>query len=193
VNLKTKIGFHPSPAKHKSFTTTPYRKIKVDTSIRHVLPLPGEQRVITYAWDGSFRVWHLERSTQVGEEWEDKDESVKAMALSLDGKMVASGEFGWCSEIMEHRHGQGHQRMDGAYGVRCICWSLDGERVVSGSSDGPFRVRDIKSDTTLIRPIKAGEWMNTVCYSPDDKTIATSGEMLKIDFGMPTRANCSKH
>jgi WD40 repeat protein len=117
-------------------------------SIRHVLPLPGEQRVITYAWDGSFRVWHLERSTQVGEEWEDKDESVKAMALSLDGKMVASGEFGWCSEIMEHRHGQGHQRMDGAYGVRCICWSLDGERVVSGSSDGPFRVRDIKSDTT---------------------------------------------
>jgi hypothetical protein len=102
MNLETKIGFHPSPAKHKSFTTTPYRKIKVGTSIIHILPLPSEQRVITYAWDDSFRVWHLERSTQVGEEWEDKDESVKAMALSLDGKMVASSEFGWCSEIMEH-------------------------------------------------------------------------------------------
>ncbi|KAG1853188.1 WD40-repeat-containing domain protein [Suillus subalutaceus] len=172
----------PAPPNQKNLTTTPYQKIKIDTSIRRILPLPGgEQRMITYAWDGSFRVWDLERSMHVGEEWKDKYESVKAMALSPDGKTMASGSSDGTVRLWNINTGKVIKEWTGYMEkVRSVCWSSDGGRVVSGSSDGTFRVQDVESGTTMIGPIKAGEWMNAVCYSPDAMKIATSGDTLKI-------------
>ncbi|KAG2335376.1 hypothetical protein BDR05DRAFT_1035744 [Suillus weaverae] len=76
MNPETIIG-HPASAKHKDSATIPYRKSKVRNGIEYILHLHGGQRIITWSWDGSFRVWDLERGTQVGEEWEDKDEGVE--------------------------------------------------------------------------------------------------------------------
>ncbi|KAG1893932.1 uncharacterized protein F5891DRAFT_1064139 [Suillus fuscotomentosus] len=70
---ETKTVGHPAPAKHKNSATTPYRKITVDTSIEHILHLPGGQRVVTYSLDGSFQIWDLNGGTQVGEEWKNKE------------------------------------------------------------------------------------------------------------------------
>jgi WD40 repeat protein len=93
VNPKTKIVGHPAAPKHKSSPTKPYQKIEADDSTKHILHLPGGQRIITYSWDGSFRIWDLERDVQVGEEWEDKDFGVETIALSPDGKTIANGSL----------------------------------------------------------------------------------------------------
>ncbi|KAG2737317.1 hypothetical protein P692DRAFT_20762033, partial [Suillus brevipes Sb2] len=68
----------------------PYQKIKTNIYVRHILHLPDGKQIIIYSRDGSFRVWDLEMDTQVGEEWEDKDQEVKTIVLSPDGKKIAS-------------------------------------------------------------------------------------------------------
>ncbi|KAG2361173.1 hypothetical protein BDR07DRAFT_1334837, partial [Suillus spraguei] len=131
--------------------------------------------------DGSFRVWDLEKGTQVGEEWEVKDNEVEAMALSPDSKTVATGGWDGAVKLWDTNKGRviktltGHTRE-----AKSVCWSSNGRRVVSGSWDGTFRVWDIESGETILGPIEGGGYIWAVCYSPDGKTIATAGDWLKI-------------
>ncbi|KAG2343919.1 WD40 repeat-like protein [Suillus weaverae] len=195
---------HPASAKHENLATRPYRKIKVKNIISRILLVPGRQRIIIYSWEGSFRVWDLEKDTQV-EEWEDKDFGVQVAALSPGGKTLArGGNSDGAVKLWNVDTGKVIKTLTGhAKEVEFVCWSPDGERAVSGcnetlegSEDGVFRVWDVGSGETIIGPIKAGEYVFAVCYSPDGKMIAmsrntaglkiwnaNSGELLKTFEG----------
>jgi WD40 repeat protein len=174
---------NPASAKDEKVATMHHRKIKANNGIKDILHLPGlgGQRIITYSQDGSFRVWDLETGKQVGEKWEDEDYGVETIALSPDGKKVASGSFNGAVKLWNINTGKviktwtGHTKE-----VRAVSWSPDGGRVVSGSYDGTFRVWNVESGKTILGPIEAGEDVRAVCYSPDAKMIATSGSMIKI-------------
>jgi WD40 repeat protein len=153
----------------------------VNKSICHILHLPDEKRIISYSWDG-FRIWDLESGAQVGEVWEDKDFGVTIIALSPDGKKVASGSRDGTVKLWNIDTGKviktwtGHTKR-----VRCVSWSPGGGRVVSGSEDGTFRVWDVKGgETSVLGPINAGKKVWAVCYSPVAEMIATGGDDLKI-------------
>lgn len=177
----------PAPTKHENLATTPYQKIKINNS-RDILHLPGGQRTIIYSWNGSFRVWDMKTGTQVGEEWEDKCRDINVMALSPDGKTVATVESRcesrcscsavrlWNIDAGKIIKTLGWQAKE----VISVCWSPDGGRVVSGSRDATFRVEDVESGATIIGPIYAGRYLYTCCYSPDGKVIATGGDVIKI-------------
>ncbi|KAG2135838.1 WD40-repeat-containing domain protein [Suillus clintonianus] len=63
--------------------------------------------------------------------------------------------------------------------VWSVCWSSDGERVVSGSHDGTARVWDVKSGEPVqgLNPIRTGQGrVCVVSYSPNATKTATSGE-----------------
>ncbi|KIK44104.1 hypothetical protein CY34DRAFT_35311, partial [Suillus luteus UH-Slu-Lm8-n1] len=138
-------------------------------------------RIITYSQDGSFRVWDLKTGKQVGEKWEDEDYGVETIALSPDGKKVASGSFNGAVKLWNINTGKviktwtGHSKE-----VRAVSWSPDGGRVVSGSYDGTFRVWNVESGKTILGPIEVGEDVRAICYSPDAKMIATTGGMVRI-------------
>ncbi|KIK32933.1 hypothetical protein CY34DRAFT_813990 [Suillus luteus UH-Slu-Lm8-n1] len=182
-----------APTKHNSLATMPLRKIKVDNPARAILCLPDGKRIIVRSYDGSFRVRELETGTEIGEEWEDKDEGVWTMALSPDGKTVASGSRDGAVKLWNVDTGKVIKTWTGhTDDVTSVSWSPDGGRVVSGSRDGTFGVWDVESEKTILGPIKAGENVWAVCYSPDAKMIATglgwgglkiwdanSGELLK--------------
>ncbi|KAG2078495.1 WD40 repeat-like protein [Suillus decipiens] len=164
--------------------TEPCRKIQVKDGIRDILRLPSEQRIISYSWDGSFRVWDLERGIQVGEEWKDRDRKVSGMAISPDGKKVATGGS-WDGAVKLWNIDTGKVTKTlmtwHTAEVKSVCWSPDGGRVVSGSFDRTFRVWDVESGETIIGPINTGQHVHAVCYSPDARMIATGGNYgLKI-------------
>jgi WD40 repeat protein len=162
----------------------PYRKIKINDSIDQILYLPDGQQIITYSWDGAFRVWDLETGKQVGEKWEDKDRGAATIAISPGGKKIASGSKDGAVKLWNIDTGKVFKTWTGhTKKVRCVSWSPDGGRVVSGSIDGTIRVWDVQSGKTILGPIKATDdflGVLAACYSPDAKMIATGGTRLKI-------------
>jgi WD40 repeat protein len=204
MNPESKIMQHPASAKHDKLATTPRRKIIVNN--KHILPLRGGQRIIICSWYYSIRVWDLETSTQVGEEWEDKDYGVQTIVLSPDSKKVASGSRDGTVKLWNIDTGKviktwtGHTKK-----VMTVSWSPDGGRVVSGSLGGTFRVWDVESGKTILGPINTGKDVRAVCYSPDAKMIATvtdrdelkvwdainTGELLKTFKGRFSSLACA--
>jgi WD40 repeat protein len=146
--------------------------------VNGVVHLHGRHHIITCSTDSSLLLWDLESGTQIDEDWRDEEDNagVRSMALSSNGKTVASGHDDgkvrlWDIETKKViAKWAGHTNT-----VWSLCWSADGDQVLSGSWDGTARVWDVKSGKT-VRTIKTGHhWVNTVIYSPDGTKIATSG------------------
>ncbi|KIK38891.1 hypothetical protein CY34DRAFT_808920 [Suillus luteus UH-Slu-Lm8-n1] len=179
------------PTKQNSLATMPYQKIKMNIYVHRILHLLDGKRIIMYSTNGSFRVWDLETGTQVGEEWEDKEQpeelgAIIVLVLSPDGKKIASaGNRDGAVKLWNVDTGKVIKTLTGHTGrVGSVSWSPDGGRVVSGSADTTFRVWDVESGKTILGPINILDtweydseefvyhhWV--VCYSPDAKMIAT--------------------
>jgi len=145
----------------------------------NVALVPGGRKIMTCSFDGSIRIWDIESGTQIGDDWgEDKDRAEGyTITLSPNGKTVAIGNIGgtvtlWDVETRKFiAKWTGHTNF-----VASLCWSQDGERLVSGSWDGTVRVRDVKSGKTVLGVIKTGhKYVYVAIYSPDTTKIATGG------------------
>ncbi|KAG2034644.1 WD40-repeat-containing domain protein [Suillus americanus] len=145
--------------------------------------LPDGGRIITGSSDGSLRLWDIQSGAQIGEEWRDENSGVWSMALSPNGKTIASGsgrgEYSVRLWDVETRKviskWTGHINV-----VRTLCWSTDGERVASGSWDGTARVWDVRSGKTILK-IKTGHgWVCAVRYSTDSSKLATGGDNVAV-------------
>jgi len=172
----------PAAKMKKTPKLTPRKTMRGHTKIvSGVAHLPGGQHIITCSGDGSLRLWDLESSAQIGDEWRDEgDEAgIVTMALSPNGKTLASGSYAGIVKLwdIETRKviakWEVHTEM-----VESVCWSPDGERVASGFSDGTVWVWDVKSGEPVkgLNPIKTRfEYVFAVSYSPEATMIATGG------------------
>ncbi|KAG2346304.1 WD40 repeat-like protein [Suillus weaverae] len=169
--------------KQKTLAVTPHKTMRGHTSyVSGVAHLPGEQRIITCSFDGSLRLWDLESGAQIGGKWQDEEDeaAVRTMALSPNGKTLASGSQDGTVRLWDVETGKvvvkwkGHTEF-----VESVCWSPNGERVVSGSCpDGTARVWDVESEEPVegLNPIKTGHiHVYAVSYSPEATMIATGG------------------
>jgi WD40 repeat protein len=100
------------------------------------------------------------------------------MALSPNSKTVATG--GWSKVILwdveTARMIATLTVQERSRNVEAVCWSPNGERVLSGGRDGTARVSDVESGETILGPIRTGH--RDVCaaaYSPDGSKFATGG------------------
>jgi WD40 repeat protein len=153
----------------------------------HALPvlgvahLPGGQRIITCSLDGSLRLWDLESSAQIGDEWQEEGDEmgVITMALSPNGKTLASGSHVGTVRVWDIETGKVIAKWEvHNEWVELVCWSPDGERVASGFSDGIVWVWDVKSGEPIkgLNPIKTRfQSLKAVSYSPEATMIATGG------------------
>jgi len=129
---------------------------------------------MTCSYDGSLRVWNSESGAQIGDDWRDGESAVIALALSPDGKKVASGSGDGAVRLWDMETSKVITKWTGHVGsVKSLCWNRDGERVVSGSFDGTARVWDVKSGEVILGPLHTGYDVDAVVYSPDNSMIAT--------------------
>jgi WD40 repeat protein len=141
--------------------------------------LPGGRRIITCSWVGSLRLWDLESSAQIGEDWRDngaKESAAYSIALSPNGKTIVSGSKDGKVRLWDVETGKAIQKWTGHTDfVLSVCWSMDGNRIGSRSYDGTARVWGVKSGETILE-IKTGhKSVYAVIYLPDNKQIATGG------------------
>ncbi|KAG2046401.1 WD40 repeat-like protein [Suillus hirtellus] len=145
--------------------------------------LPDGQRMLTCSSDGSLRVWNLKSGKQIGDDWRDGDSEVRTIALSPDGmKVVSGGSVDGAVKLWDIDTGKviakwmGHTKA-----VWSVCWSRDGQRMVSGSYDGTARQWDVENGETILGPIETGhEHVEAVVYSPDISMFATGGGTFSV-------------
>jgi WD40 repeat protein len=155
----------------------PCRKFEAHTqALTGVIHLPGEHRMMTCSYDGSLRVWDLQNGKQIGNDWRDGESDINTIALSPDGKSVASGSHDGAVRLWDVETGKvlakwtGHENM-----VLSACWSRDGGLVASGSSDGTARVWDVESGKTVLVIETGLSTVGAIIYLPDTTMIATGG------------------
>jgi len=167
-----------SSSTSKTPANTPHHTMRGHTNeVRGVVHLPGEQCIITCSVDGSLRLWDLESGTQIGEDWRDGNDAVQSMALSPNGKTIASGGDNGKVRLWDVETRKvilkwtGHTEV-----VYALCWSADGKRVASGSWDGTARVWDVKRGKNVLTIRTEYHWVWAVIYSPDSSKLATGGD-----------------
>jgi hypothetical protein len=156
--------------------------------------------MITSSRDDSLRLWDLEHGKQIGEDWRDGNEGMWSMALSPNGKIVASRGGGTSNSVtlwdVETR--KVIAKWIGHTNVVCaLCWSADGGRLASGSWEGTAKVWDVQRGKRILT-IKTGhDWVHAVMYSPDSSKFATGGDKDKAvkiwDAKMGKRLKTLKH
>jgi WD40 repeat protein len=124
----------------------------------------------------------LQNGKQIGNDWRDGESDIDHIALSPDGKTVASGSEDGAVRLWDVETGKVLAKWT-AHGSRTTsaCWSRDGGLVASGSSDGTTRVWDVESGKTVLA-IETELSVDAVIYSPDTTMIATGGYSQKEDY-----------
>jgi WD40 repeat protein len=146
-----------------------------------VAHLLGGQRIITCSLDGSLRLWDLESSAQIGDEWREEGDEMQVitMALSPNGKNLASGSYDGTVRVWDIETGKVIVKWEvNTDWAELVCWSPDGERVASGFLDGMVWVWDVKTREPVegLNPIKTRfQEVYVVSYSPEATMIATGG------------------
>ncbi|KIK45765.1 hypothetical protein CY34DRAFT_801233, partial [Suillus luteus UH-Slu-Lm8-n1] len=108
--------------------------------VRGVVHLPGERQIITCSWDGSLRLWDLENGTQIGKKWRDGNDALWSMALSPNGKIIATGSGSGDLTLWDVETRKLIAKWTGhTWGVGALCWSADGE-LASGCWNGTARI-----------------------------------------------------
>jgi WD40 repeat protein len=105
---------------------------------------------------------------------------INAIAVSLDGKLIASGEDGGVVQI---RDSKSHERIGNASkhggAVSSICFSPDSRWLVSGSRDGTVRMWDCGTGQAVGSPLLGHtNWVNSVCT--DGQRIISGSNDLTI-------------
>jgi predicted NACHT family NTPase len=103
--------------------------------------------------------------------------SVRSVAFSIDGRLLATGDYHGVVRLWEAASGRELLTCKGhTYGVNSVVFSSDGKTLASGSDDQTVRLWDINSGECLNTLHGHSRWINSVAFSPDGKTLASGSD-----------------
>ena len=149
------------------------------------LPVESSNRGITISPDGKFfvfgsvddttlRIWHRETGRQIQELISG---SVRCVAFSPDGKLVASGSHDTRIRIWNVETGQQLQKLQGHTDwVNCIAFSPDSKFLASGSDDTTLRIWDVETGEQIQELTDETGPVHSVAFSPDGKLLASGSD-----------------
>jgi WD40 repeat protein len=162
----------------------PNRKFSKDHegAITTVVVSPEGQRMVTGSYDRMLCLWDLKTGVMLKKMKGNRHE-VRALAVSRDGRMIASG--GDKGEIIIW-HGETGEyliqvMMADSYTIFSLDFSPDGTVLASGSMDWMSKFWNTTTWEMEGNPIESSTWVSCVRYSPSGKLLAiASNTHLKI-------------
>ncbi|KAF8839941.1 WD40 repeat-like protein [Paxillus ammoniavirescens] len=152
----------------KPLTTIPGH----DDTIRNIVYLPGEKRIVTCSQDKTVRIWDVETGEQEGTSME-QESLVRCLAVTRDGtKILSGGEDGrirvW--DVTTHEPIERWGTHTGA--ILSIDLSPDDRLAASGHRYGQIVIREVKESGRIKHSVMAGGSVRSVCFSPDGEKLA---------------------
>ncbi|KIK79066.1 hypothetical protein PAXRUDRAFT_834285 [Paxillus rubicundulus Ve08.2h10] len=144
--------------------------------------IPGGERVVTYSYDKTVRIWNVEKGEQEGTSMEHEG-WVRGLAITRDGKRILSGEDQkvrvW--DVETHEQIEEFRASHTRY-ISCIALSPDDQFVASGGEDGMIVIWGMENGE-ITHSIHAGPGgVASLCFSPNDEKIACAVNNVDIDI-----------
>ncbi|KAG1760174.1 WD40-repeat-containing domain protein [Suillus occidentalis] len=139
---------------------------------------PDGQRMISGSLDKTARQWDLEVGKEIEEARSDWEGRVLAVAVSRNGRWVATGGDDKELKVCEVETGivktfKGHSQA-----ISCIDISADNAWLASGSFDFTTRIWNLDTGKLVAGPFKSIGPMGAVRFSPDSRKLA-----VKLNWG----------
>jgi WD40 repeat protein len=150
---------------------------------------PDGKQMVSASGDKTVRLWDLEAGKEIEEARVVREQEVRAVAVSRDGRWVITaggnpfrvgpGELKACEvDTGIVKTFDGHSRQ-----ITCIDISLDSKQLASGSSDGTARIWSLDTGEPVAGPFEHVGWIGAVRFSQDSKKLAVSsngGNSLEV-------------
>ena len=147
------------------------------------------QILISGSEDNTIRLWHVTSGKNIKTYTTHTDaleshggsplsfEGAKSLALSPEGKTLASGDGEKNIHLWDFETGNTRMTLTGHRApVYTLAYSHDGKLLASGSSDGNVRIWDTKTGELKIQLTGHTKWVTTLTFSHDGKTIFSASD-----------------
>lgn len=144
-----------------------------DPFIRIIDLLTGKEK---FSIQGELKTVAYNRGTGKGISKAVKPEQpIVSLAVSPDGKIIASGSPFECIRLWDSASGKLLQCLADMQGGISLCFSPDGKMLASGSMNGLVRFWDVATGKEIRKLEGYKGWVNMLAYSPDGKMLAMAG------------------
>jgi WD40 repeat protein len=103
------------------------------------------------------------------------EQAIVALALSPDGKLLASGSPFEHIRLWDVATGQLVRTLDDPQGGIALCFSPDSKRLATGNINGLVRIWDAGTGREVRNYPGFKAWVNALAFAPDGKTLAMAG------------------
>jgi WD40 repeat protein len=138
-------------------------------TIQSISYFPDGQRMISGSEDKTARQWDVKAGKEIEEVRSDCEERVCAVAVSRNGRWIATGgeggELKVCEETGIVKTFKGHLAE-----ITCIDISGDNTLLASGSWDATVRIWNVDTGK-LVAGLKSEDYVGAVQFSPDSKKL----------------------
>src|SRR6266566_3823695 len=126
---------------------------------------PDERLLASGSWDGSLKLWDLQRGTLL---WDRHTDSINSVAFVPDGSMLASGGDDALIQLWNVTSGTNVQTLTGQGGaVHALAWSPDGKLLASSGFDGRIRVWEIENRICVQTLEAHSNWVTGLAFAPN--------------------------
>jgi WD40 repeat protein/DNA-binding transcriptional regulator YiaG len=137
---------------------------------------PDEGTLATGSFDGSVKLWDLERGALLWTSW--RTNNIQRLVFTPDGRTLASSGVDAVIQLLDAKSGTHLRTLSGHSGpVYALAWSPDGSLLASGGLDARIRLWDFSGaqPEPSVRMLQGhSDWVFSLAFTPDGHTLASA-------------------